>query len=96
MCRKITPIYYCIFIYCAEVDEDDEEEEDEAEEGYEDLVDDTRLQREEGPSAREIESERRMRGYLREYVAKNNCFEELKLLGKAILQISVQMILGIF
>ena len=70
MQRKGTHTQHCMFIYCTEVDEDDEEEEDEAEEGYEDLVDDTRLQREEGPSAREIESERRMRGYLREYVPK--------------------------
>ncbi len=42
------------------MDEDDEEEEDEAEEGYEDLVDDTGVRREEGPSAADIESRRRL------------------------------------
>ena len=46
--------------FATEVDEDDEDEEDEEEEGFRDLVDDTRLHREEGPSAREIESQRRM------------------------------------
>ena len=83
-CDERLPIFsiahFWVFICYTEVDEDDEEEEDEAEEGYEDLVDDTRLQREEGPSAREIESERRMRGYLREYVSKINCIEEFILL----------------
>ncbi len=44
------------------MDEDDEEEEDEAEEGYEEALRDEQLagRYEEGPSARDIESQRRM------------------------------------